>query len=457
MLAEFRRNLWLELGKHRLIATPIIFTIFWTILPKSHYQSAGDLNSGLFYAIAVIFIFLLGSYKATTAVVEEIRDHTWDFQTISPITPSAMTFGKLFGSTSFAWYTGLLALFFHFLRFDNFQTVLFHDVASLIEFLALFFLLAITTHAVCLFSSISNEYRFYQPSRLGIFVNYLLGLLPGLILLGLGNNVFVRHLGLKPVIWYDLEFSQFQFLLFFIVLALFWSTLGSYRAMKMQLRFPVLPIAWIAFLAFLIFFVLGFELKGLNLNNIPQNKFAPWFRQENMVDYKLAVCTFIMSVLLYFNLITRPIDIVKYRKMFAACKNINLVRAFQYSPVWLYTTVAYLALIIYFSCRAPNLVNEHFYPASFVFGMGLLALRDIALLHNFSIAKPFRAVPIWVIYIFLLDFLIPTLMMTFGMKKFIFLLVPTGDHPLVLAALPLVVQIAILCIYMGYQVNQRKL
>src|SRR5690606_17469866 len=136
-----------------------------------------------------------------------------------------------------------------------------------------------------------------------------------------------------------------------------WSILGSYRAMKMQLRYPVWPIVWITFLGFTIFYNLGFQLTGFDLQSLPQNRFDPWFRQENMLDYKLAFSTFTLALLLYFNLISRPIDIVKYRKLFVALSKLRFSQAFQYVPIWFFTYITFTGLIVYFSLKVPHVIN----------------------------------------------------------------------------------------------------
>ena len=109
MNPELRRNLWLELTVHRLMAVPVALGLLFALVYKlSGPDWAGPLATtavSLFIALA-----LWGGVQAGDAVHGEVRARTWDGQRMSAIEPWAMTWGKLAGAPSFAWYGGALCM-----------------------------------------------------------------------------------------------------------------------------------------------------------------------------------------------------------------------------------------------------------------------------------------------------------------------------------------------------------
>ena len=107
---EFRRNLWLELSLHRLVVTPIVLGVIFTIAylgtatigahpgDDRPFESLTNVARWTYFAI----VFLLGGRLACASVIRECRDRTWDGQRMSALGPWAMTWAKLFGSTAFA-------------------------------------------------------------------------------------------------------------------------------------------------------------------------------------------------------------------------------------------------------------------------------------------------------------------------------------------------------------------
>ena len=109
MNAEFRRNLWLELSTHRLVALPVALAL---VLALVHAMSDDPWDSVAATSawIAAGFLGVWGVRSAAESVADEMRARTWDAQRMSALGPWEMTWGKLVGSASFAWYGGLLSL-----------------------------------------------------------------------------------------------------------------------------------------------------------------------------------------------------------------------------------------------------------------------------------------------------------------------------------------------------------
>src|SRR5258706_424724 len=103
MNPEFRRNLWLELTPHRLIAMPLLLVL---VLALVYYLTDAGKHESVATAAAVMAGGLLavwGARSAGESVIEEVRARTWDAQRMSAIGPWAMTWGKLFGAAAFSW------------------------------------------------------------------------------------------------------------------------------------------------------------------------------------------------------------------------------------------------------------------------------------------------------------------------------------------------------------------
>lgn len=107
---EFRRNLWLEFTGHRLLAMPAVLgLIFLAVILADGPDLAGNLQQ-LATTIFIFIVWFWGSRNANAAMVNELRDRTWDQQRLSALSPWAMTWGKLFGATAYNWYGGLICL-----------------------------------------------------------------------------------------------------------------------------------------------------------------------------------------------------------------------------------------------------------------------------------------------------------------------------------------------------------
>ena len=115
---ELRRYLWLELTTARLVAMPLVISALGLLAGASAWE-AGQPTGGVdvLQAISagavtcfVLLVLLWGTRLAAGAVVREVADRTWDQQRLSSVGAWDMAWGKLFGSTVYVWYGGLLLL-----------------------------------------------------------------------------------------------------------------------------------------------------------------------------------------------------------------------------------------------------------------------------------------------------------------------------------------------------------
>jgi len=60
----------------------------------------------IYYLLTLVW----GTRLAGDALINEIRDHTWDQQRMTSISPWSMAWGKLFGITIYVWYGAVICL-----------------------------------------------------------------------------------------------------------------------------------------------------------------------------------------------------------------------------------------------------------------------------------------------------------------------------------------------------------
>src|SRR6201999_1389879 len=94
---------------HRAIAMPIVLGVIFYIASQLYLGSkeseVGSATTGIFFLLVKIW----GGHKAADSVLDEVNDNTWDFQKLSALSPWSLAFGKLFGSSIYCWYGGLIA------------------------------------------------------------------------------------------------------------------------------------------------------------------------------------------------------------------------------------------------------------------------------------------------------------------------------------------------------------
>jgi hypothetical protein len=108
MNPEFKRNLWLEISPARLALMPGVLTLIALLAVAMSEHNPRD---NLFIACMVLFTGLTvgwGSLLVMSSINNEVTERTWDQQRLSALTPWQMAWGKLFGSTAYAWYGALL-------------------------------------------------------------------------------------------------------------------------------------------------------------------------------------------------------------------------------------------------------------------------------------------------------------------------------------------------------------
>lgn len=381
MNPELQRNLWLEFSLHRLIAMPVIILLLAVFV----YQVSSDASALHNLATAAgssafVLLFLWGPKLAMESVIEEARDRTWDAQRLSSIGPWQMTWGKLLGATSYAWYGGVICLLIFILagagEFQKSPLL----ATSLLVFSALFFQ-AIMLQSGLFFVKNNQNIR----SSVGIiFIVF--------VMLFVASPISVLLTQSEAISWWSNDYEPLNFTLASMIFYAAWAVFGCYRTMCEQLQVRTTPWALPAFLSFAAVYLTGF---------VPYpNAYISGAGMAFMLTGTLV--SLIAAYLLLFFERTGTITVMRLNMRI---KHKQWLRTIEELPGW--PVAAMLALPC--SIGAVLLAENEYRLAPLI--LVLFLIRDAAIYHYFSFAKqPKRTELTTLVYLGLLYWLLPALL-----------------------------------------------
>jgi hypothetical protein len=405
---ELRRYCWLELTPHRLIATPLIIGLIVALVAATTDAPAEPLAmTGLIgFAIGAA---LFGSYFALSAVTEEVRERTWDTQRMSALTPSAFAFGKIFGAPVYGWYAGawFLALYlFTGPRVHGSDAVLI-AAAAVCSTVAL--------HATSVLMSA-------VIARAGITRNTA----PGFLILILWSGALPWHMfeaGKGPLTWWGLALPQLWFVLVSAALFAGWALLGAARTFATELRVRQLPWAWPAFCLYIAVWGGG----------LIEAKTGGRANAAALVTLLFFLAT---GVGAYLMLLTERIGAMTVARVLRTLRGDlegGVHRALQETPIWPVSLVCawaagVLLLVLPWSSGGAALLNEIAGQGKVMpLALAAMLLRDAGIYCIFALARfPRRAATVTLVYVALLDAVLPLLMGAAGMETLAFVVFPLG-------------------------------
>ncbi|MGH1353355.1 MAG: hypothetical protein ACRBBN_21485 [Methyloligellaceae bacterium] len=446
---EVLRNYWLSFSVHRMIIAPIVMLAIIFLIFKGA-QVKGDFNWNKSdvapYAAAMMtsivlycfIIFVWGGYSAAGAVLGQINDKTWDYQRLSSISPWSLSWGTVFGSTLFVWYCAITSLAFAFF-YANF----FLPLNVILQ--GMFVLLAGGIYTILVVSLIglqalqtsdrSGKRRSIGYRLLGIIIglnmlSYTISLLPFqdvTAFVNPGTNQFVTELNIK---FYGFEIPIRSFFITSMLIFSLWAFFGVYRTMRTELQMRSTPWGWTVFLLFLFFYFGNFSFQS---GTVWQNE-AQSFSLLNPVnigsvnlDYFFSIAFGISLLSCYVMFFSDHLSITRYRMLQHRLARGQLMRAAELIPrmaiSYLFALIAGLVLII----LNPSVsVKSNFIPAFLTLAALLLfTLRDIAILHYFSLARDNRrAFLATIFYLAILYYLLPLLFFSVGIRSYSFFYPP---------------------------------
>jgi hypothetical protein len=420
MNPELRRNLWLELTTHRLVAMPavvfLVLVLFASRNPSDWQEAVFTTACGMF----IVIVHLWGTYKASEAVTDEVRDRTWDWQRLSALDPWRMTWGKLAGATALSWYGGFLCVVAMAIALlGGYQR---RELAVLVCGLIAS---GVAVQGAALAASLQASRK---SSKLGHRVG-LLFVFP-LAAMGLMALASAGRVQSETLEWYGHRFESIRFYSALAVVFALWSVLGAYREMARELKMRLLPWAYPAFAVFLAVFFAGY---------------APAVATKGTA---LALSGFLVSLALtYYGLFADVTTAMSLRRIATHLQARHWRRAIEELPLWVTTLVLAVGFALW--C-AQILVDDS--PLSLVpraaalypIAVLLLAVRDCGIYVFFALGARNRGPEgVTLLYMALLSWIVPAVLAIAGMGAVAKMLMPFGSINGWQAALVMAVHAAI--------------
>jgi hypothetical protein len=242
MNPELRRNLWLEFSIERLLIIPAVAVLSMVAITGTIGRPAA-IFFVTYGAIAIGIIW--GSTLASSSYLGEITARTWDMQRATSLSGWQVTWGKLFGATSYPWY-GLAIAFAAWLWLDGPAS------ASRAVWLVLV-PSAVLAQAVALVAAVylALDGRVHARSaRQAAVVGVLAGIFALQVSQGLGNP--------NAPDWYGLAIDRRLVVVGSALFLCMWAVVAAWRSMCMALQIPLRAWAWPTFLVALGAWLAGF-------------------------------------------------------------------------------------------------------------------------------------------------------------------------------------------------------
>lgn len=333
MNPEFQRNLWLELTPRRMILMALLLALAFFASAVSGDAAHGPAATArwLYYAIVVVW----GTRNAALGVVGEIRDRTWDMQLLSAITPGAMMWGKLFGSTVYNWFGGAICLAVILAEGVAHRSV----PAALID-LVYFVAVGVISQAAAFLASLIAVRRRQSHSRLDLFIYQAAGLAAAIAVYWVwsiadpAGSLLVRRPAGDTVIWWGRVLDTRGFLLVSLALFTAWTLLACYREMRLELKMRNGVLVWLAFVAFIGVYVAGFD-AWLNADKA----LSGW----DAASLRLALAATTYGVLTYLMVVLEPKSRVHFRWLGSQLGSGRMAAFWNGLQAWM---IAYLAALL---------------------------------------------------------------------------------------------------------------
>lgn len=337
---ELKRNLWLELTGLRLLILPlvlgiIVFLFYVSAWDQLHFYK--DIFEASIWGMSLFTLY--GIWRAASSVSEEVNQKTWEVQKMTPLSAWKMGFGKLFGSTAFAWYGVFLCLIPHIISMIFLsQTSLDHlyfieeiyPFRSYIPFLesqeislgllALLanFIFALGLQALAIALSLLSLKNDPSVSKKGTFI-FALGTILFYVFAGFTLEDFISY-QTGRVIWYGYSLDSLEVYLLTSLFVGFWSLVALIRSMRAELKFKIYPWVWILFMLDLYGFLFGFFMGGNDYYTLP---------------YGIWSAFVVTAVLFYGLLFMEKKPVVFFRGFLSALKTGSWKKVFQNMPLWM--------------------------------------------------------------------------------------------------------------------------
>jgi hypothetical protein len=396
---EFKRNLWLSFSTHRLIGMPALLLL--TFLAAALADQQNKVAESLFTASIALFIFIVwlwGARNANATIVDELRDKTWDQQRMSALDPWTMTWGKLFGSTSFNWYGGLMCLVV--IAASGIAAGK-PDVLPVMLTLCAF---GVLLHAALIALNLHTsqfEARIIQRGGMGwLAIIFVLMVLPGFTY---GNR--------KAIIWWGMDFDRTMFLLDTSLLFAACAIFAAWRVVCNALQVRTLPWAWPVFACILAVY------------------FAGLMQDTSRIQPLWLTGLFVSVAMTYAALLTEPNTLLRWRKLRLLKERQDMRGWLEHLPLWPATLVLSFLFALLVLLTSQDVYTAYgsldYLQPQHALTLALMLLRDACILLFFAFApNSKRAVGAAMLYLLVLNILLPFLAGVAGLHALRYFFLP---------------------------------
>ena len=398
---ELYRNFWLEFSQGRLIFAVVVLASLLFFLINLPMKS----EPMIYHTYTVLFFLISGFWgirRASASLSDEISEGTWDAQRMSAISAWQMSWGKLFGATSYTWLVGMTCLSIAVIA-------LFVDVqggrdwlTALVELItiALIFLIGQAVGIITALSMHRLSERRHAPR---VMLSYVMGLLVAGVLIYMElvgtNNADVLLSG-SVISWWVWQVDAYLLnALIAFVLAVV-SLFGIERCMRVELCQPYRPGFWTVFAVVLFLLMGGFVVHhsvGLSTS-------------AALAGLALSISVFLM----YVSLLAGVPEPVQYRMLYTHYVSKRYHQAAMLLPLWVQSLVLVGLTCLYLFIFAPTIrqvISWEWGDTAvrlYAISLFLFVCRDVVLVHLIrSLVAPSRFILVSIIILLMAYILIP--------------------------------------------------
>jgi hypothetical protein len=407
--SELQKCYWQSFSLQRIIAMPVvIFSIALLIILLDKEHTAQTL-SGFAYQGFYLVVFLWGGYQAANALVQEVKENTWDNQRLSSVSPGELTVGKLFGSTLYTWYGGIILLIIYF-----FSACRVEDASTSIVIFNLFLLAGagLFCHAIALLSSLIPLRMQASRDQFHIAGYFILGLITSGSFLSWGGALsFPYSYSHDDMTWFNHHVSMHDFFIGTLFVFLAWTIWAIYRFMREALQFKNTPAVWGLFVLFCMIYFAG----------LAKNDFSSWDNsqlvQQFLTNSSVSMAFFVAIACTYLNFFSESLNIIRYRTLFHHWQGNDWKKVSHSIPMWAVSFGLILPAGLFLVIASLEVIPFTQSMAVLVISSLLFLLRDACIFHYFTL-NPNGRLPLLaaLFYLGVFYLLIPNIIFAVGLK-----------------------------------------
>lgn len=394
MNPELQRNLWLEWSAHRCVFVVVVLASIFTLVSVFDPNGFGNTVANTALSIFVISSVVWGGHRAGEAMLEELRDRTWDSQRMSALGPWTMTWGKLCGATVMPWFAGFICLTVYIVARQRLSA------GEMITVIAACIAGAVGVHALSLISALIGTRREKQARS-------TLASWAAAVTIALLAGYFSTYLRSSETIsWYGIECKRGDFLVITIIALAAWVVFGAYRLMSMELAVATRPWAWAAFVLFICVHFAGGYID-------------PSWPLSRSLSLFCAIGLYVSVPASYIAAFALHRDPLSFRRLALLARARRWRHVLEETPIWIVSfalSLIFTSLCVVLSF-APQYSEEPIENVGFTgVVVALYVIRNLGLLYFFSYAEHHRRVETTtIIYIAIFTWLLPAILETSGL------------------------------------------